>query len=205
VGLFDWLFGKKLDLVDTIGLAPVQWCQTHDPQWEPSENGNPCLIYKNRRITVFERDRGWKFCIAKIEDDDDPYFSEVYFDEAAAKYEALARMDGRPSKHLTRSEDYGRARKEKWEDQIVERAKLYEELSDALSIAANVTELRKIQRKIESQAKQATWQISQYYRDGVSQHLITQAEALAGKFDAMAPKIETKIAEMKARPRGNKS
>jgi hypothetical protein len=170
-------------------------------EWGSTESGNPCLIHKQRRITVFERERGWKFCVAKIQGDDDPYFSEAYFSEDAAKFEAVAWMDGRPSQYPTRSEDRGRARKERWEAQIVERANLYQQIVEALPLASNVTELRKIERKVESHIRQEEWQMTQYCHDGVSKPLIDQAEALADNFRAMPPVIKARIEEIKAKRR----
>lgn len=67
MGIFDWLFGRGRPSDVTPPPASA-------PQWEPSENGNAAIIHKNRRITVFASDRGWKFCVAKIENDNNPFF-----------------------------------------------------------------------------------------------------------------------------------
>lgn len=68
-------------------------------EWSLSLNGNPTIIRRGHRITVFPGDGGWKYCIAKLEKDDDPFYSEAYETEPAAKYEALADIEGRESRY----------------------------------------------------------------------------------------------------------
>ncbi len=82
MGILNWLFG---------GATGVKWSR--------SANGNPVIFRLNRCITVFRTDSGWKYCIATIDEDDNPYFSEVYETEVAAKFEALARLEGRESRY----------------------------------------------------------------------------------------------------------
>ncbi|NKM14168.1 hypothetical protein GFL85_24635 [Rhizobium laguerreae] len=201
MGLLDWLFGSRKSALEQEPFAQGTRGPSSPPHWERSERGNPALIFDNRRITVFEQDRGWKFCIAKIKDDNDPFFSEVYDTEDAAKYEALARVSGQVSKYTTRSHDLKSARKDRWEEQIADRAKLFEDLSAALLAASNVTDLRKIESKVSSQLKQASWQITQYYRDGVAPSLVEKAEDLEKNLQAMLSAVEARIAEFKSRRR----
>jgi hypothetical protein len=200
MGILNWLFGRQQQGANPEPQPDQPRRSARNPVWEISDNGNPFIIYKNRRITVFERDRGWKYCVAKIEEDNDPYFSEVYFTVDAAKYEALAWLDGRPSANATRSQDAARARREKWEELIAEKATLYEELSATMPLATSVTELRKIERKVASQIKQGSWQIAEYHQAGVAPPVVKQAEDLVEKFKAMATAVEDRVAEVKSRP-----
>lgn len=84
---------------------------------------------------------------------------------------------------------------------LVEKANKCDQISDALPLAANVTDLRKLERKVQSEVKISSWHISECYRVGVAQQLIDQAEALAPKFEALAAAIESRIAELKGRSR----
>jgi len=72
--------------------------------WSASEAGNQTRTYANQRVTVFESDGGWKYCIAHLGEDDDPYFSDPYETQAAAKACALAFLDGRDAPFQTKRE-----------------------------------------------------------------------------------------------------
>ncbi|TCL70469.1 hypothetical protein [Rhizobium sp. BK251] len=197
MGLLDWLFGKQ-GTSSEERRAP----QSQDELWSISENGNPMMTYRNRRITVFAGNDGWKFCVAKITADNDPYFSEVYASEAAAKYEALAWMNGSPSLHQSFQEQRRENRASKWEECILATETLANDLQAALADhSLNVTALRKIEAKIAPNVKRFSWQITQYYRDGVSDELIHKAEGLEKRFQALALVVDTRIAEAKSRPR----
>lgn len=80
MGFLNWLFGTGV-------------------KWSRSSNGNPMIIRRKRRITVFRSDGGWKYCIARIEQDDNPFYSEAFETKAAAKFEALAHVEGRESRY----------------------------------------------------------------------------------------------------------
>lgn len=88
MGILNWLFG---------GSTGVKWSR--------SRNGNPVIFRLNRCVTVFRSDGGWKFCIATVDEDGNRYFSEAYETEAAAKFEALACLEGRVSRHRPIYED----------------------------------------------------------------------------------------------------
>ncbi len=90
MGIFDWLFGEQNFHREQSG--------THDP-WSVSENGNAMIIINSVRITVFQNNSGWKYCIAKIHSHKEPYFSELYASEQAARDEALAKFHDQPSRH----------------------------------------------------------------------------------------------------------
>jgi hypothetical protein len=197
MGIFDWLFGRSTP--SEVTPRPAS-----GPQWESSENGNPCIIHKNRRITVFASDRGWKFCVAKIENDNNPFFSEVYRTDEAAKYEALAHVDRRPSKHATLSQDNRDARRLKWEALIVDKEKLFSELSGSLVSTTSVTELRKIERKVDTQIRQDPRLITDYYRDGISDQFVIRAEKTAKEFELLKSLIEARAAELNAARRVRK-
>ncbi|NNH67991.1 hypothetical protein [Rhizobium laguerreae] len=199
MGILDWLFGGSSTVQAPTTVSPLS------SRWESTENGNPSTIYRNRRITVFEQDRGWKFCVAKIEGDDNPYFSEVYETADAAKYEAFAYFGGQPSTYQTRSEISRKSRADVSVGYIAETERLYRDLTAKLvDPELTVTELRKIERKVEGQVKRASWQLTQYYRDGVRRSAIDTAERLEPLFEALSADVAQRIEEAKARPRRRK-
>lgn len=103
MGLFDWL-GNLFSKVSA----------THSSEtWQLSENGNPMMIIGDTRITVFEQYNSWKFCIAQVDGDENPYFSYGYEKEIEAKEEALAMYYGLSSTHLSLKEKRSRERIEK--------------------------------------------------------------------------------------------
>lgn len=189
MGLFDWLFGKKSEV------------RTDHAHWQTSERGNAMMIYGSRRLTVFPSDGGWKYCIATGENDDDPFFSDPYRSEDHAKDDALAHAAGSPRQHSTLSDDTRGVTTSRWEAVLVEKVKKYNQISRALPSAVNVTDLRKLERKVQSEVKISPWHISECYRVGLPQQLIDQAQALVPKFEALASAIEFRIAELKGRSR----
>lgn len=72
--------------------------------WRKSSSGNPMRVVGNMRITVFPSDEGWKYCIAELPEDDDPYFSDVYQGEDQAMQSALDHVAGRDSAHQSNRE-----------------------------------------------------------------------------------------------------
>lgn len=80
MGLLDWLFGNSN-------------AATSLSSWSMSENGNPTRVIGTYQITVFEQDGGWKYCISKVDGDDNPYFSDLLESMAEAKQVALAEFD----------------------------------------------------------------------------------------------------------------
>lgn len=188
MGLFDWLFGRKSEGGANRAL------------WQASDRGNAMMVYGRKRLTVFPSDGGWKYCIAKGEHDEDPYFSDPYQSEEQAKDDALAHVESRPRQHRTLSDDTRDVTRARWEAALVEKAKKYDEISTAVPLAANVTDLRKLERKVQSEVKISSWHVRECYRVGASQHLIDQAETLAPKFEALAGAIGARIAEMKSQP-----
>ena len=85
-------------------LAAIVWLSIRGAAWRTSMTGNKTRIYKGSRVTVFESDGGWKYCIADPHDRDPPYFSDPYPSQEAAIHEAMAAMDGARSKYLTKRE-----------------------------------------------------------------------------------------------------
>lgn len=73
MGIFDWLFGTK----------------PKPPQWYLSENENPTIVIGDYRATVFEQDGGWKYVFADLDDEEEPYFSEVFGTQEEAMEAAL--------------------------------------------------------------------------------------------------------------------
>lgn len=75
-----------------------------DTTWHASRNGNQTIKVGSLRLTVFEQDRGWKYCISQGSGDDNPYFSERYATEQEAKEAATAHANGQESPHKTSRE-----------------------------------------------------------------------------------------------------
>lgn len=180
MGLLNWLFGAS-----------------KEQDWQPSENGNPVRIVGRTRLTVFQSDGGWKYCIADVEKDD-PYFSDPYQTEAAAKHEALAHVSGIPSKHRSLYED-GRDRALlKWEAAARGRLTDARQLADALREPnLNVTALRKIEGKIATRLRSISWQVIEFQRRGVSDQAIEEANAAEKMLSALDAAVKERIAEAK--------
>ncbi|PTE07390.1 hypothetical protein [Mesorhizobium helmanticense] len=171
MGLFDWLFGRA--------EKPV----TESEIWTPSENGNPMIVSGTTRITVFPQDRGWKYCIAEIDDRREPIFSEVYGSERAAKDEALAHVRGGPPQHHPLSAQTDENRRKRWEAHVNDRERLIAEIKAHLSSNPDlgISALRRPEAKIASHLKQLNWQDAELHRAGVSDRTIamTRGQVLA--------------------------
>ena len=170
-------------------------------RWTVSENGNPTMIVESTRITIFQQDRGWKYCIGDVDDRDDPYFSDEYATERDAQEEALAHVRGEPSRHQSLSESSAENTRQRWEVQIEERSKLIKELRQFLTENpdSGITALRKPEAKIVSHLKQLDWQIAKYRSSGVAAAFVSLAEqhkpALNDLAKEVAARIEAKQAE----------
>lgn len=189
MALFSWLFGNGKS-------KPSQPVITDG--WTVSENGNPTRIEGSVRLTVFRQDRGWKYCIADINDRDDPYFSDAYSSERDAREEALAYVRGQPSRHQPLSASFDWERRQTWEEHIRERSRLIDELERYLAENTDlgISALRKPEAKIASHLKQLDWQITEYRVAGVSAELDALAErqkpALARLAEEVARRIEAR-------------
>ena len=191
MSFLKWLFGKS-STRDGDARSSAEG-------WVISENGNPTMVDGQIRITVFPQDRGWKFCIADVDDRDDPYFSDVYSTEVAAKEEALAHLRGEPPFHEPLSASRTEDRRDQWEAHIRARAVLIEEIQKLLSEnpELGITALRK------PETKQLKWQIAEYHRAGVSAAMIAQSErqeaVLSRLADEIGERIKAKQAQRPAR------
>ncbi|WP_428413462.1 hypothetical protein [Pararhizobium sp.] len=87
---------------------------------------------------------------------------------------------------------------------ISEKDKLHLELAGTLGVTTSLTELRKIERKVDSQIKQDLRLITDYYRDGVADQVIIRAEKTAKEFEALKSQIDARAAELKAARRVRK-
>ncbi len=132
MGLLSWLLGKPKVVFD----------QTEKPgDWDLSENGNPVLVIASSRITVFQQDRGWKYCIADINDQQTPHFSDPYDSQKTAMDEALAHIRGETPRHASITANHTEARKEKWESLIQERERLVQDLDVLISTMSTMNRL----------------------------------------------------------------
>jgi hypothetical protein len=187
MALFDWLFGRSKSRANKSAAV--------SDRWSVSENGNPTLIEGSTRITVFQQDRGWKFCIAAVNDREEPFFSEAYASEQEAREEALANLRGEPSRYQPLSVSFAEDRRQRWETHIRERSKVIEELQRYLAENADlgITALRKPEAKIASHLKQIDWQIAEYQRAGVSTDLISLAERQRPALATLAQEVAARI------------
>lgn len=192
MALFSWLFGKGKSKSD----APV-----YSDRWTVSENGNPTLLEGSTGITIFKQDRGWNYCIADVDDQNAPYFSEAFFSEQDAREKALAHFRGQPPDHQPLSASFAEERRHSWEEHIRERSRLIEELERffAENPDLGITALRKPEAKIASHLKQLDWQAGEYRSLGVSAELVSLAErqrpALAKLAEEVATRLEAKQAQ----------
>ena len=186
-------------------------------KWQVSQNGNPTMSVGQMRITVFPLvdevypqgnppRRVWIYCVAYEDNDDDPYFSDPYETEEAAKYEALAFINGSPSRHQSETELRNQRRIDRpiaqCEGGARQREQLIAEISDMLKHEnLNVTALRKPEKRIASQLKALEWQIPQchYYPDGDRENAIALAEKQKIALHGLAQRVEARIAERKAK------
>jgi hypothetical protein len=72
--------------------------------WSLSEKGNDTALLRGSRVTVFPDYTVWKFCISDEGEDSEPFFSESYATKEAARFEAIAMVEGRPSQYPTTRE-----------------------------------------------------------------------------------------------------
>lgn len=195
MGLLDWLFKKQ----KTEGASAAR---TAGP-WKTSENGNPSFERGNIRVTVFPKDGGWKYCLADIDDQEEPYFSEVYTHEYEAKEEALARLSGASSRHQPQSALRELDRRERWEAYIEERERAIADMRQYLADNPDLglSALRKPEAKLKSWQGQLEWQIAEYHRNDVAQRLIGMAERQKPIVAQMAEEVGRRIdAKKAARP-----
>lgn len=193
MAFFKWLFGREKPSPAQLPSSPNGWTV--------SENGNPTFVAGSTRITVFQQDRGWKYCIADVDDRDDPHFSDAYATEREAREDALAHFRGEPSRHQSLSASSTEDRRQRWEAHIQERSLVIDELQRFLAENNDlgITALRKPEAKIASHLKQLGWQIAEYRNAGISANLISLAErqkpALVRLAEEVAARIESKQAK----------
>jgi hypothetical protein len=187
MAFFKWLFGGN--------RLSSAWSPGSASRWTVSENGNPTFVEGSTRITIFQQDRGWKYCIADVNDRDDPYFSDAYASEREAREEALAHFRGEPSRHQSLTATSYQERRRRWETQIQERSLMIEELRRFLAENKDlgISALRKPEAKIASQLKQLNWQIAEYLNAGVSANFISLAEQQRPALDQLAKEVAARI------------
>lgn len=91
-------------LIAIGAVGAVIWSAIRGAGWRTSSSGNQTRLYKGSRVTVFESDGGWKYCIADPDDRTPPYFSDPYPSQEAATHEAMVFMDGGESRYQTKRE-----------------------------------------------------------------------------------------------------
>lgn len=180
--------------------------------WTPSENGNPMRITNGKRITVFERDGGWKFCIANENGDDDPYFSDAYETEHAARTEAVAWMNGSPTTYQTindiRYERRLSRENQRHTEAILECSaavkSMTKEIPDLLSSPdINITKLRPIERQIEKVAKNLQ-RAEDHFRIEENASQVETAERLSTLLVALRSSVDSKIAWLQKTPKSQR-
>lgn len=178
-------------------------------RWLTSRSGNPTMVVGGERVTVFPADGGWKFVTTAehddLSDDDDcAYFSDPHETQEQAKYEALALIEGRPSRYQSMCEVRTAKREDRrriaWEQAIRDREALITETQALLKGEnLNITTMRKPEKRIASQLKALEWQIPEYHRAGVSADLILLAEQQRSVLLGLAEEIAATIKAKQAR------
>jgi conjugal transfer/entry exclusion protein len=190
LGIFSFLFGKR-------SRHPP-----HESGWVVSSNGNPTREYLGQRITVFDADHGFKFCIADPVDGDDPYYSERYDSLEAAKYEAMAYMDGGPSTHQTtkaKREDQSLAVSR---DIVSDKRRMLAEISSSLSQEnVDLKSLRATERKLVTGVKGLQAARTVIFVSGRDIIEIESVDDLIAVFSRQLTALEVRIAEVKTTPR----
>jgi len=141
--------------------------------WRASSNGNQTRIYKGSRITIFESDGGWKYCIADPSDQTPPYFSDPYPSQTETTASCLALIDGYGDPNKTKRElryEAEDARNARWAE---DAAAIYDKCKsqiDAMISSGDykLTGLRSIQKNASRQVDRTRY---------AYQHLYSQGEA----------------------------
>ncbi|KQU96778.1 hypothetical protein ASD00_18170 [Ensifer sp. Root31] len=158
-------------------------------EWGASEKGNPTQIYHGKHVTVFESDGGWKFTIGDPNDRREPYFSEPY-----------ETVQSLPEQ---RREERRQKEEEQREQFVSDEPKIIAALAASADAAASVTELRKIERKTETQLRnidRIAGSIAIYGSDeAIEKALNVQKQARE-----LLEKIRARVAELKEKPKANK-
>lgn len=193
MSFFKWLFGRRSSINHPHHNAASLW--------SISETGNPTFTQGSVRITVFQQDRGWKYCIANVDDRKAPHFSDEYASEQAAKEEALADLRGEPSRHQSLSVLYFEDRRRRWEELILDRSVVIDDLQLYLASSEQlgITALRKPEAKIASLLKQLDWQLTEYVKSGVSVKLVSLAEQHKAKLVELSASVSRKIEALQAK------
>ncbi|ASP98505.1 hypothetical protein CN138_09485 [Sinorhizobium meliloti] len=171
-------------------------------EWALSENGNPTQIYKGKRITVFEADSGWKYCIAHPEDRREPYFSEAYETLDIAQSEAIRHMERLPSLHRSLPEQRRELRRQKEDEErsafLSGEPHVIASLSSAAESAINLSELRKVERKTETRRRYID-RVADSVEVYGSDEEIERAQELKREVSALADRVQIRVAELKAK------
>lgn len=200
MGLFSWLFGNRFQSQHYI--EPINEPYRPSPlegNWQQSERGNPTQIYNGFRVTVFPEYKYWKFCVANEGAEEALFFSDPYEQQFEAQYEALAYVDGRPPRYESYTEKARQRRVRDLEEKVAQDAALLASGHQTLAEAATLTEIRKLERKVQSYLKQSHHHIIQLYKDRVSDDAIARAEAMEPRFKDLAEMINKKASEFKQR------
>ncbi|MDW9680655.1 hypothetical protein GOA87_17015 [Sinorhizobium meliloti] len=171
-------------------------------EWTQSESGNPTQIYKGKRITVFEADNGWKYCIAHPDDRREPYFSESYWTPDIAQSEAIRHMERLPSLHRSLPEQRRELRRQKEDEErsafLSGEPHVIASLSSAAAYATNLSELRKVERKVETRRRSID-RVADSVEVYGSDEEIERAQELKREVSALADRIQIRVAELKAK------
>jgi len=185
---FRWLFGSTNSLQAQLG----------EPEWERLENGGSTRIYKEREIRVSKFGDGWRYWISVIDGKPNSFFSGAYSTEVAARYEALAEIDGLPIMHSMSSKWFSINRKSELESLITQKSQYLRELTARLAMAENLRDLKHIRYKLGRQLKQASLCAPEYRRLRLDSCVIAEAERTTEAFKAMATQVDTRISEIKS-------
>lgn len=172
--------------------------------WVSSDNGNPTTTYQGLRLTVFESDGGWKYCVAHVDDRREPEFSEPYETKDIAKEEGQRRIDGRPPRTSSLPEARRALRRQREKEQrhnfLNDEPQILVSLRLNAESAINLTELRKVERKLETRKKYIDQLTDALDTLGTEQDL-QRAKTIQKAAFALSDYIQSKVVDLKAKPR----
>lgn len=163
-------------------------------RWRTSSRGNATTTISGARVTVFESDGGWKYCLADPTEGGAPYYSQVFETQDAAKGAAIAHASGDAS---AESGDEGM-----WVSFLKERGAALDLMNARVPAALADTNLSlegatKLYRVLEEHAQTMEKALEIMHRRGVDGRIIQLAERMEEAVGDLAAAAAKKVFELK--------
>lgn len=163
-------------------------------QWRTSSRGNATTIISGHRVTVFQSDGGWKYCIADPADGEAPYYSEVFETEDTARQEAVAHANGDPSALGNDDAMWISFLKDRGAALDMMRAKVPPALADKALSLDGATRLYQV---LEEHAQAMELAIEVMHDRGVDDRIVKVAEKIDDAVSELAAATARKIFELR--------